>query len=220
MQDPYDSQENLYPETACCVLVTDCSGSVRSILPELNAAKRDLIRALQSCAVGVELAEVTFADDAHVVQDFENVHRVTPQDYGASGSTNGSAGISLGQDLAEGRKAYFKTTGTPYKQPIMVVASDGAFNRETRPGYRERVVRAVNEGELVVVPLAFGSLAAYPHLEAISPDCKPVIVNAGTAADINFKELVRLLSESVNAGSIEALQDVANEQAEELGEQL
>jgi len=206
-------EQALFTDFAPLALVTDTSGSVRRFLRELNDAKRKLIDEMSTATVGIDMAEITFADDAHVVQDFEQVRNIVPQDYGAGGSTNGSAGISLALDRLEDRKRYYKTSGIPYKQPIMVVASDGAFNVETQPDYRDRVVREVNDGRLVVVPLAFAGLAAYPHLEAISPNCKPVLVNAGTLSSINFGQFFQMLSASVEAGSTEIIQDLAENQA-------
>ncbi len=202
------------------VFVEDISTSMQAPgrIDAINAMKPKMLQALSNLSVGVRYAEVNFGSDACVVQDFDDVPNVTPQQYAADGgNTNLSAGVAVALDLLEGQKEYFKKNQIPHRQPVLIVASDGEANRETVPGYDARVRELVERNKLTVIPIAVGELGAYPVLEWISPKCTPVMVNTNNAASVDWDDLLQLLSQSIDTGSTEAIQALAASQARQVG---
>ena len=120
-----------YDQKCPLVLVLDASGSMSGApIDDLNNAlitlKEDILND-NVLSNRMELAIVSFHDDAEVVRDFDLVlpeHEMPTIETG--GLTNMFSGINKAIDMIENRKAWYKNSGQPYYRPIIVLLSDGS----------------------------------------------------------------------------------------------
>mgnify|MGYP001219072356 CR=1 FL=1 len=119
-----------YDQKCPLVLVLDASGSMSGApIDDLNNALitlKDDILSDNVLSNRMELAIVSFHDDAEIVRDFDLVlpeHEMPTIETG--GYTNMFSGINKAIDMIENRKQYYKNSGQPYYRPIIVLLSDG-----------------------------------------------------------------------------------------------
>ena len=118
------------PEPRCpCVLLLDTSGSMAGKpIDQLNAgllAFRDSLQEDKLASLRVEIAIITFGNQAKISQDFITADQFNPLPQSASGSTPMGAAINLGLDLLEKRKQLYKAAGTTYFRPWILLVTDG-----------------------------------------------------------------------------------------------
>ena len=118
------------PEPRCpCVLLLDISGSMAGqAIAQLNAGLQAFHESLlqdKLASLRVEIAVVTFGNQATLVQDFVTADQFTPIPFSAGGSTPMGAAIQLGLDRLEERKKLYRSSGTPYFRPWVFLITDG-----------------------------------------------------------------------------------------------
>jgi uncharacterized protein YegL len=120
-----------YDQKCPLVLVLDASGSMSGDpIDSLNNALISLKDEITNDSVlsnRLELAIVTFDDEAEVVRDFDLVlpEQEMPT-IEVGGVTNMFSGINKAIDIIENRKEWYKNSGQPYYRPIIVLFSDGS----------------------------------------------------------------------------------------------
>ena len=123
-----ESPEN-YEQKCLCVLVLDVSGSMSgSPIDQLNQGLKDFQRELQNdfvAAQRIEVSIVTFGSTVDTLvlpklsADFEMPILKT------SGSTKLVDGVRMAINIAEQRKAWYKSTGQTYYRPWIMLITDG-----------------------------------------------------------------------------------------------
>ena len=120
-----------YDQKCPIVLVLDASGSMSGApIDNLNNALTNLKDEILNDSIlsnRLELAIVSFHDDAEIARDFDLVlpeHEMPTIETG--GLTNMFSGINKAIDMIENRKQYYKNSGQPYYRPIIVLFSDGS----------------------------------------------------------------------------------------------
>ncbi len=118
------------PEPRCpCILLLDTSGSMAGkAIAQLNAGLVAFQESLQQdklASLRVEIAMVTFGNQANLVQDFVTADQFTPKSLAAGGSTPMGAAINLGLDKLEERKKLYRSSGTAYFRPWIFLITDG-----------------------------------------------------------------------------------------------
>ena len=141
-------------------LCLDVSGSMSDRIDQLNdgvemfyqAVKMDET-ALQAC----EIAVVTFESEAKLVEDFEPVDRKVKPNFTAGGGTDMGAALTIALRILEERKQKYREYGTPYRQPWLVVMSDGypAETQEFRSNI-DKIKEMERNRKLTVFPVGIG----------------------------------------------------------------
>jgi uncharacterized protein YegL len=80
----------------------------------------------------VEVAVVTFGEEAKTVSDFTTAEHFEPPLLHADGSTPMGAAINLGLAMVEQRKLAYRANGVPYFRPWIFLITDGAPTDEWR----------------------------------------------------------------------------------------
>ena len=184
------------PEPRCpCVLLLDTSGSMAGKpIEQLNAgllAFRDSLSQDRLASLRVEIAVVTFGSKATLSQDFVTADQFTPQTQSAGGSTPMGAAINLGLDLLEKRKQVYKSAGTAYFRPWILLITDGEPTDEWQAAARRIQESAGRKG---VAFFAVGVEGAnIEKLSQIAPKERPPKSLIG----LDFKSLFLWLSKSL-----------------------
>ena len=119
-----------------CVLLLDTSASMQGRpIAELNEGirlYRSELLADQLAAKRVEVAVVTFGEEARTASDFTTAEHFEPPLLHADGSTPMGAAINLGLAMVEQRKLAYRANGIPYFRPWIFLITDGAPTDEWR----------------------------------------------------------------------------------------
>jgi uncharacterized protein YegL len=150
LEDAIEFAENAEPRCAC-VLLLDTSGSMSGApIAELNrgmALFRDHLSGDSLASRRVEIAIVTFDNEARLVQDFVTADQFAPPTLTAPGiATSMGAGIQLALDLVQSRKAMYRANGITYYRPWIFLITDGSPTARptsgspfSRSAWRERI---------------------------------------------------------------------------------
>lgn len=121
-----------YEQKCPVVLLLDTSGSMSSEgrIDELNKALnvfKDEILKDEVCSTRLEVAVITFDDEAALKRDFD---LLLPEQempvLSPGGTTNLVDGMTLSMQKLEERKAWYKSNGLQYYRPYIVLFTDGA----------------------------------------------------------------------------------------------
>jgi len=167
----------------------------------------DAIRSDDIARYSADVAIVTFADDAKVIQNFRTLDdaQVIPK-LEAGGETAMGKAVNLSLDMLEQRKEQYKEHGVSYWQPWLVLMTDGQPQDPNDPGGTQlnraisRTVELINNRKLTIFPIGIWDEGPMTVLQKFSPK-KPPLKLKGT----NFKEFFEWLSKSVTTISNSSL---------------
>ena len=162
MSNKYYGDDDLLTNTQAripvCLLV-DVSGSMSSLLPEVNAGIADFYEAIvgdDTAVDKVECAIVDFSDDARLIKDFSTLSGQSPATVGpVRGCTDLAAGINMALDLLEARKKEYQDNHVDYYQPQLVIFSDGAPTSPYETA-KSRVLSLTSNRKLNIIPIVLG----------------------------------------------------------------
>lgn len=137
--------ENAEPRCAC-VLVLDCSGSMKGdAIVELNRGLELFAAELREdrlTAKRVDISVVAFGDQVDVIAEFGSAQNFHPLPLVAKGSTPMGEALNVAMDLTAARQTEYRTNGiTPYRAMIFMI-TDGAPTDQW-----ERAAKRVHAGE-------------------------------------------------------------------------
>jgi uncharacterized protein YegL len=198
------------PEPRClCLLLLDTSGSMEGApLAALNQGLQVLREQLLQAPLArkrVELSIVTFGAGVQIVQDFIAADLFRPPVLQARGETPLGAGILLGLDHLESRKAWCQLNEVPYGRPWVVLITDGTPQGEPLATTRlaiERIRNLESAGQAVF--FAVGVEGANMPLLARIAVRPPVKLRK-----LCFAELFSWLSASLASDTVRADDPVA-----------
>ena len=105
------------------------------------------------------------------------------------------AAVELSLSLLDQRKAEYRKKGIDYWQPWLVLMTDGQATDNIDKA-AEQCSKLVDEGKLVIFPLALGRGANLEELKAFSPKRAPLRLN-----EHKLSEFFNWLSQSVRTTS-------------------
>ena len=196
------------PEPRCpCILLLDISGSMQGApIQALNAGlrtfKQDLIQD-PLASRRVEVAVVTFNNEATVAEDFTTAEFFEPPTLQASGQTFMGTGINKALDLLQARKAQYRANGIAYYRPWVFLITDGEPQGESK----EQIIRAserIREDENAKRVAFFAVGVEGANIEALSSvTTRPPMKLIG----LNFREMFVWLSASMQKVSQSQVDD-------------
>ena len=190
------NDENPDPRVACVVLA-DVSGSMQgapiAALEHGFAAFTDYLNNEALASKRVEVAVVTFGSAATVLVPMQEARGLRPARFTASGRTNMAAGIHLGLDIIEDRKATYKSAGLQYYRPWILLLTDGQANSE---GFDQAVAR-INAVEMARGVTVF-AVGAGPHVDWNQLGRLSVKRGPAPLDGLKYEELFEWLSASLS----------------------
>ena len=199
-----DLIENPEPRLACVILV-DTSGSMMGRpIEELNAGIRRLNQEIAKDELTMSRAEIcliAFNHEWDVIQDFGEELDFQNSELNADGGTRMAGPIQAALNMIETRKTQYKTHGTPYYRPILMLLTDGEprhDNPEELERTKDRLSELIENNHLTFFAIGTES-ADMEFLNSISKN------TARKLAGTNFVELFQWLSNSITAISQSAL---------------
>lgn len=203
------------PEMRCPVLIiADCSGSMAGPpITAMNQGVDTLYQAIAEDEVArnrVEVALLSFSNEARVERDFSTVSERGNSAIVAGGVTNMHLAIQQGCDLLEERKERYRQNGIPYYRPIMVLFSDGlpSGSQSDMQRANDRLVDMENRGRLTIFKVgvnADGARALRRVLPNPESRFQPLELDS-----LRFTDFFVWLSKSVAATSRSTSGDVVN----------
>ena len=189
--DPDNSAKRL--PVALCL---DTSGSMSNDIGDLNQAVKLFYQQCKNDAKAknaVEVVTVEFGyNGVQVASKFSEVEHAQIPHFAAGNGTPMGAAVSLALEQLEQRKAWYKSEGISYYQPILILMSDGhAGDSIIESSHRAKDM--VENKKLLVLPLAFGS-ADTRTLESFSGGLNALHINQG----FSFLEFFQWLSASTS----------------------
>ena len=196
------------PEPRCpCILLLDISGSmqgapIQALNDGLRTFKQDLIQD-PLASRRVEVAVVTFNNEATVAEDFTTAEFFEPPTLHASGQTFMGTGINKALDLLQARKAQYRANGIAYYRPWVFLITDGEPQGESK----EQIIRAserIREDENAKRVAFFAVGVEGANIEALSS----VTTRAPMKLiGLNFREMFVWLSASMQKVSQSQVDD-------------
>jgi len=200
VQRPLDESvefaENPEPR-APCVLLLDVSGSMDGEpIEELNAGLQEFKAAIAKDPIAskrVEVAIITFSDDAELVHDFATIDNFYPPQLTASGYTAMGIGIIQALQAIRERKDTYRRNGVMYFRPWLFLITDG------QPTDSEEIIiqakTALNDEErrkgVIFFPIGVEG-ANMEFLAQLSSERRPMKLKG-----LNFREFFMWLSASM-----------------------
>jgi len=225
-----DLANNPIPRLASC-LVLDTSISMGKLMKnglrpidELNkgvAMYMDAISKDEKTKEMVEISIVTFGNNEfsknipkHLhdpkkgvkkVLDFGYVNEGNAPTLSAGGYTPMGEAVEIALDMLDKRKQMYKETAGTYKQPWLVLMTDGypydlerkiretgSYDGETINKSAKRTTELANAKKLKVIPVAIGDDANIDVLKKFSPITKPVKMNE----NLKFEEFFEFVTQT------------------------
>ena len=151
----------------------------------------------------MENKEVLTTFDFHIL-DFSNVDNQKAPTFSADGFTPMGEAVELALDMLEERKQVYSDTAGTYKQPWLILMTDGypydykssmsklgKYHGNSINDASSRSYELDKKGKLTVIPIALGDEAGAEILKKFSYTNNPVRIN-----NLNFEEFFRFLSQS------------------------
>lgn len=196
------------PEPRCpCILLLDISGSmqgapIQALNDGLRTFKQDLIQD-PLASRRVEVAVVTFNNEATVAEDFTTAEFFEPPTLQASGQTFMGTGINKALDLLQARKAQYRANGIAYYRPWVFLITDGEPQGESK----EQIIRAserIREDENAKRVAFFAVGVEGANIEALSSVTTRAPMKL---VGLNFREMFVWLSASMQKVSQSQVDD-------------
>ena len=181
-----------------CVLLLDTSGSmegerIEALTAGLAAFRKSLLED-DLASRRVEIAIVTFDDEARLVHDFEFAEELDPPEFEPKGLTHLGEGVELALQVIADRKAFYKSNGVDYFRPWLFLITDGLPAGED-PAQLATAIQRLAEAQRNQ-QVAFFSVgvaeADVEHLGAMLPEPKPMKLKG-----LAYEELFDWLSKSL-----------------------
>ncbi len=186
------------------ILCLDLSASMtmENRIDQLNEGVKlffDSVREDSIAKRAAEICIVTFNNEAKKVVDFNYADKQEQAfenlKLEAEGNTAMGAAVALSLKLLEDRKDYYRKSGIDYWQPWLVLMTDGQATDDIQES-SSHCAKLVNDGKIVLFPLAIGNGANLRQLEKFSPKRKPMRLHAN-----KISEFFNWLSQSVRTTS-------------------
>jgi uncharacterized protein YegL len=206
----YDLEFTESPEPRClCLLLLDTSRSMEGApLAALNQGLQVLREQLLQVPLApkrVEVSIVTFGAGVEIVQDFITADLFRPVVLQARGETPLGAGILVGLDHLETRKAWCQLNEVPYSRPWVFLITDGIPQGEPLGTTRLAIQRIRNvESARQAAFFAVGIEGANMPLLARIAVRPPVMLHG-----LRFADLFTWLSASIASDAVLADDPVA-----------
>ena len=145
-----------------------------------------------------EICVVTFSDTAECILDFANIYRQETPHLKLGEMTAMGEGVNMALDLLERRKEEYKSVGTDYYQPWLVLMTDGDPNGAPAELERaiQRCTQMITEKKLTLFPIGVGASANLETLSKFTPKRHAIRLEK-----LRFKEFFEWLSASVEKTS-------------------
>ena len=203
------------------VLCLDISGSMRKndAIESLNKgieAFYDSIKNNEQAKASCEIAIITFADEANLVEDFSLIDRKELKriDYVPNGGTALAHGVMKSLEVLDERKQKYKDTGTDYCQPWLVIITDRLpGDVEDLPAAHEEVKKRIVDKKLTLFPAVVGGDGDPEKIRSILDELdkfSPVPGRALHIKDLHFEEFFAWLGRSASIAA-DAVADVPAE---------
>jgi len=138
------------------------------------------------------------------ILDFGYVNEGNAPALSAGGFTSMGEAVEMALEILDERKQIYKDTAGTYKQPWMVIMTDGypydyqskmkefgKYDGESINESAKQTSDLVNNDKLTVIPIALGDDANVDSLKKFSPKNNPVKIN-----NLNFEKFFEFLSQS------------------------
>lgn len=180
-------------------LVLDRSGSMSGDpIRELNEGVKQFFDETsndEATKDTLEVSIVTFGDQARVELDFGSLQRQNPPVLSADGGTSMGAAVNLSLDILTNRKATYKKLGVEYRQPWMVLMTDGKPTDEIEEA-ASKTSKLSQMGILTIFAVGIGKTADMNTLARFSPNRPPLKMKG-----LKFKEFFEFLRQSMEVVS-------------------
>ena len=198
----------------------DLSGSMSMHSNAINRFIRSFREAIKRRSVPTmrfEVYTITFGNgykgEPIEFHDFESVTDFQYKSLEANERTTLGRAVNMAIETLEDRKEYHKSNGHDYKQPVLLIVSDGHDNDDAdvllrvQEKARQKVLPSdgKSDGKLTVVPVMFHG-ANERILRDFSPRNEPTMWTGWT--EEKFSELVRLINasrEQPDEGDLESI---------------
>lgn len=199
-KDLIDNPTTRVPVVLC--LDVSASMTIDGRIEQLNKGVQEFFRSVSEDKIAkwaAEICIVTFSNEAKKVVDFNYVEKQKEAfealELKASGNTAMGAAVELSLSLLDQRKEEYRKKGVDYWQPWLVLMTDGQATDNIDKA-ADRCGKLVDEGKLVVFPLALGRGANLEELKSFSPKRVPLRLNEN-----KLSEFFNWLSQSVRTTS-------------------
>lgn len=199
-KDLLDNPTTRVPVVLC--LDVSASMTIDGRIDQLNKGVQEFFRSVSEDKIAkwaAEICIVTFNNEATKLVDFNYVDKQKEAfealELKAGGNTAMGAAVELSLSLLDQRKAEYRKKGIDYWQPWLVLMTDGQATDNIDKA-AEQCSKLVDEGKLVIFPLALGRGANLEELKAFSPKRAPLRLN-----EHKLSEFFNWLSQSVRTTS-------------------
>lgn len=187
------------PKLPICLCLDISSSMSGEPIKALNEGVETFISTLSEIDIAkyaVEIAVVSFNCEVEVVLDFDAVENHLVPEFSASGLTSMGTAVEKSLDMLNERKEYYKQNGETFKQPWLVLLTDGYSTDETNIAVN-RCKQLISDKKLVVMPMGIGDSYDQELLKTFS--------NRGFSINIkdssSIKEAFAFLSQSAESAS-------------------
>lgn len=199
-KDLLDNPTTRVPVVLC--LDVSASMTIDGRIDQLNKGVQEFFRSVSEDKIAkwaAEICIVTFNNEATKLVDFNYVEK-QKEAFGAlelkaSGNTAMGAAVELSLSLLDQRKEEYRKKGIDYWQPWLVLMTDGQATDNIDKA-AAKCSKLVEDGKLVIFPLALGRGANLEELKSFSPKRAPLRLN-----EHKLSEFFNWLSQSVRTTS-------------------
>ena len=199
-KDLLDNPTTRVPVVLC--LDVSASMTIDGRIEQLNKGVQEFFRSVSEDKIAkwaAEICIVTFNNEARKLVDFNYVEKqkeaFNSLELKAGGNTAMGAAVELSLSLLEQRKTEYRNKGIDYWQPWLVLMTDGQATDNIDKA-ADQCSKLVDEGKLVIFPLALGRGANLEELKSFSPKRAPLRLN-----EHKLSEFFNWLSQSVRTTS-------------------
>lgn len=199
-KDLLDNPTTRVPVVLC--LDVSASMTIDGRIDQLNKGVQEFFRSVSEDKIAkwaAEICIVTFNNEATKLVDFNYVEKQKEAfdtlELKAGGNTAMGAAVELSLSLLDQRKEEYRKKGIDYWQPWLVLMTDGQATDNIDKA-AEKCSKLVDDGKLVIFPLALGRGANLEELKSFSPKRAPLRLN-----EHKLSEFFNWLSQSVRTTS-------------------
>lgn len=199
-KDLLDNPTTRVPVVLC--LDVSASMTIDGRIEQLNKGVQEFFRSVSEDKIAkwaAEICIVIFNNEAKKLIDFNYVEKQKEAfdalELKAGGNTAMGAAVELSLSLLEQRKTEYRNKGIDYWQPWLVLMTDGQATDNIDKA-ADQCSKLVDDGKLVIFPLALGRGANLEELKSFSPKRAPLRLN-----EHKLSEFFNWLSQSVRTTS-------------------
>lgn len=199
-KDLLDNPTTRVPVVLC--LDVSASMTIDGRIEQLNKGVQEFFRSVSEDKIAkwaAEICIVIFNNEAKKLIDFNYVEKQKEAfdalELKAGGNTAMGAAVEMSLSLLEQRKTEYRNKGIDYWQPWLVLMTDGQATDNIDKA-ADQCSKLVDDGKLVIFPLALGRGANLEELKSFSPKRAPLRLN-----EHKLSEFFNWLSQSVRTTS-------------------